>query len=109
MKQARRGYEPPRNRGYEPPRKGSAPLFEGREKEATALEKLKELNEQISAAIEKVKTLKEEKAELERKIKRLEGLMETKDIEIQALGTEKSAIKGQIEDLLSEIETVYPG
>ncbi|MDP2753095.1 MAG: cell division protein ZapB [Nitrospirota bacterium] len=70
------------------------------------MEKLKILEEKIAATIERVKTLREEKAVMERKIKELEGLLNEKNQEVEQLRSEKNIIKGQIEGLLSELETL---
>jgi len=75
-------------------------------KEVIPLEKLKTLEDKISTAIERVKTLKEEKTLLERRIRELEGLLNEKNQEIEQLRTEKNLVKGQIESLLNEIETL---
>lgn len=75
-------------------------------KEATALERLRNLDEKIAAAIERVKTLKEEKASLERKIKELEAALDMKNEEMEAVKSEKLIIKSQIEGLLNELETI---
>lgn len=75
-------------------------------KEVKPVEKLKSLEDKISTAIERVKTLKEEKAITERKIKELERLLDEKNQEVEQLKSEKNVIKGQLEALLSEIETL---
>lgn len=67
---------------------------------------LKAFEEKISIAVQKVKTLKEEKDKLENKIKELEGIIKIKDTEIEKLSLEKTAIKNQIEKLLSELESI---
>lgn len=67
---------------------------------------LKAFEEKISIAVQKVKTLKEEKDRLENRIKELEGIIKTKDTEIEKLSLEKTAIKNQIEKLLSELESI---
>jgi predicted nucleic acid-binding Zn-ribbon protein len=75
-------------------------------KEDKPLEKLKSLEDKISTAIERVKTLKEDKSLLERRIKELEKLLDEKNQELEQLRTDKGAIKGQLEALLNEIETL---
>jgi chromosome segregation ATPase len=67
---------------------------------------LKAFEEKISIAVQKVKTLKEEKDKLENRVKELEGIIKAKDIEIERLSVEKTAIKSQIEKLLSELESI---
>lgn len=75
-------------------------------KEVKPLEKLKNLEDKISTAIERVKTLKEEKSLSERRIKELERLLDEKNQELEQLRSEKNSMKGQLEALLSEIETL---
>ena len=75
-------------------------------KEVKPLEKLKNLEDKISTAIERVKTLKEEKSLSERKIRELEMLVDEKNQELEQLRSEKNSMKGQLEALLSEIETL---
>jgi len=75
-------------------------------KEVKPLEKLKNLEDKISVAIERVKTLKEEKGLTDKRIKDLERLLDDKNQEVEALRAEKNQIKGQLEALLSEIETL---
>jgi hypothetical protein len=75
-------------------------------KEVKPLEKLKSFEDKISTAIERVKTLKEEKTLSERKIRELERLLDEKSQEVEHLRSEKNAIKGQLESLLSELETL---
>ncbi|HZV46014.1 MAG TPA: cell division protein ZapB [Thermodesulfovibrionales bacterium] len=70
------------------------------------MEKLKSFEDKISTAIERVKTLKEEKTLSERKIRDLERLLDEKSQEVEHLRSEKNAIKGQLESLLSELETL---
>lgn len=70
------------------------------------MDRLKNLEEKIAAAIERVKALKEEKTLLERKIRDLEGLLDEKDQEVQALKSEKKNIGSQLEELLNELETI---
>lgn len=75
-------------------------------KEVKPLEKLKNLEDKISVAIERVKTLKEEKGLTDKRIKDLERLLDDKNQEVEMLRAEKNLIKGQLEALLSEIETL---
>jgi len=75
-------------------------------REVPPLDRLKNLEEKIAAAIERVKALKEEKTLLERKIRDLEGLLDEKDQEVQALKSEKKNIGSQLEELLNELETI---
>lgn len=70
------------------------------------MEALKTFDEKIAIAVEKVKSLKEEKERLEKRVKELEDTLRLKDIEIEKLSMEKSAIKNQIEDLLNELEII---
>jgi chromosome segregation ATPase len=75
-------------------------------KEVRPLEKLKSLEDKIATAIERVKTLKEEKAIIEKRVKELESLLNEKNQEMEQLKTEKNMIKGQLESLLREIDTL---
>ena len=75
-------------------------------KEVKPLEKLKNFEDKISVAIERVKSLKEEKGLTDKKIKDLERLLDDKNQEVEMLRAEKNLIKGQLEALLSEIETL---
>lgn len=75
-------------------------------REVLPLDRLKNLEEKIAAAVEKVKALKEEKNLLERKIGDLENLLNEKNREIEALRSEKSSIGTQLQELLSELETI---
>lgn len=75
-------------------------------KEVTSLDKLKTLEDKITATIERVKAFKEEKILLERKIMELERLLDEKNQEVEQLRAEKNMIKGQIETLLNELETL---
>jgi chromosome segregation ATPase len=77
-----------------------------RKKEAVPLERLKNLEEKIAVVVERVKALKEEKSALERKIRELEGLLNEKSQVIESLTAEKTSIKTQVEDLLTELETI---
>ena len=70
------------------------------------MDRLKDLDNKIAGAIKKVKTLKAEKAELEKKLQAMELALGEKDAEIQRLTSEKSGIKGQIEGLLDELESI---
>jgi len=75
-------------------------------KEVKPLEKLKNFEDKISVAIERVKSLKEEKGLTDKRIKDLERLLDDKNQEVEMLRAEKNLIKGQLEALLSEIETL---
>lgn len=75
-------------------------------REVQPLDRLKNLEEKITAAVEKVKALKEDKSILERKIKDLETLLNERDHEIESLRKEKNSIGSQLEELLSELETL---
>jgi len=77
-----------------------------KKKEAAPLERLKNLEEKIATVVERVKALKEEKSALERKIRELEGLLNDKNQVIESLTAEKVSIKTQVEDLLTELETI---
>ncbi len=79
------------------------------EKEERELERLRNLDEKIADAINRVKALKEEKQALERRVHELEILLNEKNEEIERLRSEKVAVKGQIEDLLREIESLEIG
>ncbi len=70
------------------------------------MDKLKDLDNKIAAAISRVKTLKAEKAELEKKVSELEKALGEKEAEIERLTSEKTDIRGQIESLLEELESV---
>lgn len=76
------------------------------EKEGRRLETLRSLDEKIADAINRVRILKEEKQALERKVRELEMLLNEKNEEIEKLKSEKVSVKGQIEDLLKEIESL---
>jgi chromosome segregation ATPase len=79
---------------------------ENNKKEVMPLEKLRSLEDKISSAIERVKTLKEEKAINDRRIRELEQMLDEKNQEVEILKSDKNAIKGQLEALLEEIETL---
>ena len=81
-------------------------IFHDRKKEAIPLERLKNLEEKITAVVERVKALKEEKNSLERKIRELEVLLNEKNQVIESLTAEKTSIKIQVEELLTELETI---
>ena len=70
------------------------------------MEVLKTLEDKVSFVVEKVKALKEEKAGLEQKISQLEDTIRVKDREIEQLNAEKIMVKGQIEDLLKELDSM---
>lgn len=81
-------------------------IFNDRKKEASPLERLKNLEEKIAAVVERVKDLKEEKTSLERKIRELESLLNEKNQAVETLTAEKTSIKTQVEELLTELETI---
>ena len=81
-------------------------IFDDRKKEAIPLERLKNLEEKITAVVDRVKALKEEKNSLERKIRELEVLLNEKNQVIESLTAEKTSIKTQVEELLTELETI---
>jgi chromosome segregation ATPase len=83
-----------------------AEISHDRKKEAAPLERLKNLEEKITIVVERVKALKEEKSSLEKKIRELEGLLNEKNRTIESLTAEKTSIKTQVEDLLTELETI---
>ncbi len=83
--------------------KGSEPT---KPKEGRFLDKLKDLDSKIAAAINKIKTLKTEKAELEKRVSELEKNLGEKEAELKRLSTEKTDIRGQIESLLDELESI---
>ena len=70
------------------------------------MDQLKDLDGKIVEAIVKVKTLKEEKAALEVRVKELEKLLAEKDSAIDDLSSEKVDIRGQLTDLLDELESI---
>ena len=78
----------------------------GRQKEARTLDQLKNLDGKIVEAIVKVKSLKEDKAKLETRVKELEGMLAEKDEKIKGLSEEKGDVRGQIADLLEELEGI---
>lgn len=75
-------------------------------KEDMPLNRLKNLDESIAAAIGRVKTLKEGNRALTQRIKDLEAQLNEKNMELERVSSEKSAIKGQITDLLTELEAM---
>lgn len=75
-------------------------------KEGSPVERLKNLENKITAAIEKVKTLKEEKGDLLEKLKGYEGMIQEKNREIERLSAERDSIRSQVEELLSELESL---
>jgi len=81
-------------------------IFHDRKKETIPLERLKNLEEKIAAVVVRVKALKEEKNSLEKKIQELQGLLNEKNQTIESLTAEKTSIKTQVEDLLTELETI---
>ncbi len=70
------------------------------------MEIVKALEEKISYVVEKVKDLKEEKSMLQQKIIQLEDIIKIKDRELEQLTNEKATVKGQIEDLLKELDSM---
>lgn len=70
------------------------------------MDRLKNLEEKIAAAVDRVKALKDEKTVLEKRIRDLEQLLDNKNEEIASLQAEKVSIKGQIDELLEELETI---
>lgn len=68
------------------------------------MDTLRTFEEKIAFAVEKVKSLKDEKRALQARIDELEDEMSAKDQEIRKLTAEQTAIKGQIEGLLSVVE-----
>ena len=70
------------------------------------MDRLRGLDLKLTEAIEKVKNLKAEKSALEKRLKTLEDSIHLKDLEIDSLRHEKTSIKGQIEELLGEIEAI---
>ena len=87
----------------EEPKKQKEPYIK---KEAGPLERLRNLDEKIAGAIDKLRTLKEEKASLAERVKELERSLVERDETINALSSEKTAIKNQIEDLLDELDSI---
>lgn len=74
---------------------------------------LQSLDHKISSAIEKVKALKSEKTALEQTVKALEKkladqetLLAEKDKMIDTLGKDKADVRGQLEQLLAELESI---
>ncbi|NOX20470.1 MAG: cell division protein ZapB [Nitrospirae bacterium] len=70
------------------------------------METLRSLDDKIASAIEKVRLLKEEKEALEKRVKELEELLNEKNMEIERLRAEKGSVKGQLEELLAELESI---
>lgn len=94
---------------YDSPDKGNPERTEDihdRKKETIPLERLKNLEEKIAVVVERVKALKEEKNSLGRKIVELEIALNEKNQIIESLTAEKTSIKTQVEDLLTELETI---
>lgn len=75
-------------------------------KEGSPVERLKNLEDKISAAIDKVKSLKEEKGDLLLKLKEYEDLIREKNGELDRLSAERDSIRSQVEELLSELESL---
>ncbi len=67
---------------------------------------LKTFEEKITYAVEKVKALKEEKIALEKRVSDLEKKIVLKDQELERQTIEKASIKKQIEELLTELDTL---
>ncbi len=76
------------------------------DREADRLETLRSLDDKIASALKKAKALKREKAALEKRVRELEELLEEKDREMERLRTEKISVKGQLEELLAELESL---
>lgn len=70
------------------------------------MNKLKDLDKKIALAVEKVKTLKEDKSALERRVHELESMLNEKNAELDELNSDRTSIRGQINDLLSELEAI---
>lgn len=70
------------------------------------MNELKSFDGKILDAIVKIKALKKENIELVEKVKELEAKVLHMDDELQSAGSEKNAIKGQIAELLSELEGI---
>lgn len=70
------------------------------------MDNLKVFEEKIAYAIEKIKNLKDEKAALENRIAELEMIIKQKDAEIENLNEDKYKIKGQIENLVRELDNI---
>ncbi|MEW5746733.1 MAG: cell division protein ZapB [Nitrospirota bacterium] len=66
----------------------------------------KTFEEKISFAIDKIKTLKEEKTALQKRVDELEGMLRSREQEIEKLAAEKTSIKAQIENLFTELEAI---
>jgi chromosome segregation ATPase len=75
-------------------------------REVLPLERLKNLEEKIAVAVERVKALKEEKNLLEKKLREYEDMLNEKNQEIEAMKSEKSSIGTQLEELLTELDTL---
>ncbi|HKN18305.1 MAG TPA: hypothetical protein VJW95_00805 [Dissulfurispiraceae bacterium] len=67
---------------------------------------LKTFEEKITFAVEKIKMLKEEKNNLVKQLEELEGIIKSKDNEIDKLMLEKASIKTQLEDLFNELDSL---
>lgn len=68
------------------------------------METLKTIEDKIAQALEKIRQLKEEKSVLERRVRDLETAVAAKEQEIERLAGEKTSIRSQIEDLISELD-----
>lgn len=62
------------------------------------------IEEKITSALEKIKILKKEKEELQKKMNILEEVLKAKNQEIEDLLSERETIKKQIEELLKELD-----
>ena len=67
---------------------------------------LKTFEEKVSYAIEKIKALKEEKAALEKQLEELRNIVRLRDQEIERMSSEKVQIRGQLEGLFNELESI---
>ncbi|GBD99964.1 hypothetical protein BMS3Abin07_02011 [bacterium BMS3Abin07] len=76
------------------------------QKEVSPVEKVKNLEDKIASAIEKVKMLKDENSRLKQRLQELEDIVNRKDEEISHLSTDKDSIRGQVEELLGELESL---
>ncbi|MGE5893058.1 MAG: cell division protein ZapB [bacterium] len=70
------------------------------------MERLRNLEAKISSAIEKAKSLKEENRQLTERINSYEKTLRQKNDELSRLTAEKDSIKHQVEELLSELESL---
>lgn len=70
------------------------------------METLKTIEDKIAQALEKIRQLKEDKGALEKRVRDLETMVAAKEQEIERLTGEKASIRGQIEDLISELDRI---